>query len=92
MKCLESFTFYCCAIVFCIFIFCCGYQFGISHAKYSDSTPVEGIVPIDSLVQANDSIKIKIDSLDSVKNAKIIEIETLDNDSTIKLFYELISE
>lgn len=37
-----------------------------------------------------DSIKIEINHLDSIKDAKIIEVETLDNDSTIKLFYQLI--
>ena len=38
----------------------------------------------------NDSLKIKIDNLDSIKNAKVIEVKALDNDSTIKLFYQLI--
>lgn len=47
---------------------------------------------IDSLVEVNDSIKLKVEHLDSVKNAKVIEVSTLDNDSTIKLFYELVSE
>ena len=27
---------------------------------------------------------------DSIKNAKVIEVKTLDNDSTVKLFYQLI--
>lgn len=38
----------------------------------------------------NDSLRIEVDNLDSIKNAKVIEIKTLDNDSTIKLFYKLI--
>ena len=38
----------------------------------------------------NDSLKIKVDNLDSIKNAKVIEVKTLDNDSTVKLFYQLI--
>lgn len=38
----------------------------------------------------NDSLRIEVDNLDSIKNAKVIEIKTLDNDSTIKLFYQLI--
>lgn len=37
-----------------------------------------------------DSIKLEINHLDSIKDAKIIEVETLDDDSTIKLFYQLI--
>lgn len=54
--------------------------------------PVEEKIDIDSIAKLNDSIKIKINSLDSVKDAKIIEVVTLDNDSSIKLFYELVSE
>ena len=47
---------------------------------------------IDSLTTVNDSIKIKVEKLDSIKDAKVIEVSTLDNDSTLKLFYELVSE
>ena len=54
-------------------------------------TPVDNKT-IDSLTQVNDSIKIKIEKLDSIKNAKVIEVSTLDNDSTLKLFYKLVSE
>lgn len=42
------------------------------------------------LQKHNDSLKIKVDNLDSIKNAKVIEVQNLDNDSTIKLFYQLI--
>lgn len=42
------------------------------------------------LQKHNDSLKIKVDNLDSIKNAKVIEVKALDNDSTIKLFYKLI--
>ena len=38
----------------------------------------------------NDSLKIEVDNLDSIKNAKVIEVKALDNDSTVKLFYNLI--
>lgn len=38
----------------------------------------------------NDSLKIEVGNLDSIKNAKVIEVKTLDNDSTVKLFYKLI--
>lgn len=56
------------------------------------STPVGNIEKVDSLIQTNDSIKLVINDLDSVKNAKIIEVQALDNDSTVKLFYELVKE
>ena len=42
------------------------------------------------LQKRNDSLKIEVDNLDSIKNAKVIEVKALDNDSTIKLFYQLI--
>ena len=42
------------------------------------------------LQKYDDSLKIKIDNLDSIKNAKVIEVKALDNDSTVKLFYKLI--
>ena len=38
----------------------------------------------------NDSLRIEVDNLDSIKNAKVIKVKTLDNDSTVKLFYQLI--
>ena len=42
------------------------------------------------LQKRNDSLKIEVNNLDSIKNAKVLEVKTLDNDSTIKLFYKLI--
>ena len=38
----------------------------------------------------NDSLKLKVNNLDSIKNAKVLEVEVLDDDSTINLFYNLI--
>ena len=52
----------------------------------------ENITVTDSIIKVNDSIKIKVEHLDSIKNAKVIEVQTLDNDSTLKLFYKLVSE
>lgn len=75
------------------FAFGVGYFLGYNTKTKKDATrPVEEIVKADSLIKVNDSIKIKINELDSVKDAKIIEVQTLDNDSTIKLFYELIDK
>ena len=42
------------------------------------------------LQKHNDSLKLKVNNLDSIKNAKVLEIEVLDDDSTINLFYNLI--
>ena len=52
----------------------------------------ENVIVTDSIIKVNDSIKIKLEHLDSIKNAKVIEVQTLDNDSTLKLFYKLVSE
>lgn len=55
------------------------------------SSPIEKD-EIDSLVKVNDSIKLVIENLDSIKDAKVIEVSSLDNDSTLKLFYKLVKE
>ena len=85
---LDKFCLILMAFLFGLFCGIIGYaQFGCKT-----STPVEKNEVIDSLTKINDSIKIKVEHLDSVKNAKVIEVTTLDNDSTLKLFYELVSE
>ena len=68
--------------------------FGTGRCSKLDNSnrPVEEIIKADSIIKVNDSIKIKVEQLDSIKDAKVIEVQTLDNDSTIKLFYELISK
>lgn len=79
-------------IVICIII---GFVAGVMTLyKYecNTRTSIDNNVSIDSLTTINDSIKIKVEHLDSIKNAKVIEVRTLDNDSTLKLFYKLVSE
>lgn len=56
--------------------------------NYKDNNSI--IEPNVELQKHNDSLKIKVDNLDSIKNAKVIEVKALDNDSTVKLFYKLI--
>lgn len=81
------------AIIFiCTIGFLVGFTVGRGTKKCDSSRPVEEIIKADSIIKVNDSIKIKVEQLDSIKNAKIIEVQTLDNDSTLKLFYELISK
>ena len=68
-------------IALCISIAICDYH----HKKNNN------IIETDIALQKhNDSLKIEVDNLDSIKNAKVIEVKTLDNDSTVKLFYQLI--
>lgn len=68
------------------------YQYNNPREVVKYITPVEEIEQIDSLVKANDSIKIVINNLDSIKDAKIIEVQSLSADSTVSVFYELVNE
>lgn len=71
--------------------FILGVLIGYTYDKYPKALE-SSTTKIDSLITVNDSIKIKIEKLDSIKDAKVIEVSTLDNDSTLKLFYKLVSE
>lgn len=79
-------------IMICVII---GFVAGVMtlyNYECNTRTHIEKNVSIDSLTTINDSIKIKVEKLDSIKDAKVIEVSTLDNDSTLKLFYKLVSE
>ena len=69
------------------FVFCISAIAIISLIDKKTYTVVEQNVEIQ---KHNDSLRIEVDNLDSIKNAKVIEVKTLDNDSTVKLFYQLI--
>ena len=75
-------------LTLCIAFAICGIILICTNNKKT-STPVEDIV-IDSIKYENNKITIEINDLDSIKNAKIVEIKTLSNDSVLDLFYELI--
>ena len=74
-----------------------GIIFG-SIAIYKHCTEDKNIVTsstieyVDSIKKENNKLILEVNNLDSLKNAKIIEVKSLDNDSTIKLFYKLIRE
>lgn len=55
------------------------------------SPPVEEL-RIDSIAKENNTLILEINSIDSIKDAQIIEVKTLDNDSTLSLFYQLIGK
>ena len=66
----------------------------ILHFIYKPSSitpPVEGNI-IDSIIKKNDKLIIEAAHLDSIKNAKVIEVKGFDNDSTLNLFYQLIGK
>jgi len=79
-----------------LFVFALGFILGgffgyCTRGNKQASSPVEES-KIDTLLTEREVIKIKVDELDSIKNAKIIEVTSLDNDSTVKLFYKLVKE
>ena len=92
-------------ILITLIIFSIGYVIGyfVHKANSTISSPVE-MISIDSLNNTNKDIynKIKlivvgvaletIKQLDSIKNEKVIEVKSLDNDSTLRLFYQLIGK
>lgn len=55
------------------------------------TSPVENS-KIDSITKDNNKLIIEVEHLDSIKNAKSMEIKNLDNDSTLRLFYQLIGK
>ena len=57
---------------------------------YINSNQVKENNKVDSITKVNKTLIIEVNSLDSIKNAEIIKIKELDNDSTVKLFYKLI--
>lgn len=68
------------------FVICCSMIIGKYYHTKNNNIIEQNI----KLQKHNDSLRIKVDNLDSIKNAKVIEVKALDNDSTIKLFYQLI--
>lgn len=77
-----------CVILFVfVFVLIASIIIGSYYHRKNNNNIIEPNVEIH---KHNDSLKIKVDNLDSIKNAKVIEVKTLDNDSTVKLFYQLI--
>ena len=74
-------TFVVLVIALCISIAICDYN------RKKNNNIIETDV---ELQKHNDSLRIEVNNLDSIKNAKVIEVKTLDNDRTMKLFYKLI--
>lgn len=75
-----------------IISFICGILVGNTTTSKQTTRPVEEFVTLDSIVKLNDSVKIVIERINSIKHAKLVEVQSFDNDSTIKLFYELINK
>ena len=78
----------CLGIIFAASIFTILIGLCIDH--YSNSNQVKENNKVDSITKVNKTLIIEINNLDSLKNAKIIKVKELDNDSTVRLFYKLI--
>lgn len=80
------------ALVF--ILICIGLIVAIEHTKYNryDTPPVNGNVNVDSILNTNDSINYVIKQKDSIKYEEVFKVRNLDNDSTVKLFKELVRE
>ena len=76
-------------IIFCILVITIGTYY-YSHSNKKEEQ--KDIIPIQYIQQQKDSIKIKITTIDSLQHEKIIEVQSLNNDSTLKLFYKLIGK
>ena len=77
----------CLILLVFIFVDICAIIIGTYYHSKNNNNIIEQDV---ELQKHNDSLKIEVNNLDSIKNAKVIEVKTLDNDSTIQLFYKLI--
>lgn len=60
--------------------------------KLYSSTPVEKYKEIEQIDKTNIVLDTEVKLLDSIKNDKIIEVKNLNDDSTLVLFYKLISK
>lgn len=57
-----------------------------------NSTPVEEIRIVDSIIRENNNTKVIIEKINEDKNETVNKVHNLDNDSTLKLFYMLVKE
>ena len=86
MNCFDEF----CKGIFIVVIIVISIVCAVNITKYYNKKNNNIIEKDIELQKHNDSLKLKVNSLDIIKNAKVLEVEVLDDDSTISLFYNLI--
>ena len=84
----KGHIYVCSVIIFTAFIFSILIGLCIDHC--SNTNQVKENNKVDSITKVNKTLIIEVNNLDSIKNAEIIKIKKLDNDSTLMLFYKLI--
>lgn len=81
-------------VIFCVVfvnvIFACTLETCVSCN--STKTPVEESTNIDSIKGVTTTIEKQITNLDSIKNELHNKIDSIDNNATIELFKELLSD
>ena len=87
---MEGFDEFCKGIFVFIIIIVISIVCAVNITKYYNNKNNNIIEQDIELQKHNDSLKFKVNNLDSIKNAKVLEVEVLDDDSTINLFYNLI--
>ena len=80
------------ALVILAGIIFCSITIHKNYTKNRNIVTSSTIEYADSIKKENDKLILEVNNLDSLKNAEIIEVKSLDNDSTVKLFYKLIRE
>ena len=78
----------CLGIIFAASIF--PILIGLCIDNCSNTNQVKENNKVDSITKVNKTLIIEINNLDSLKNAEIIKVKSIDNDSTLMLFYKLI--
>lgn len=82
--------FLCCTLLFVLF----GW---FSHTEELKRLETEAAIEINKnnetievLDKTKDSLMLQVDNINTIKDAEIIKVKSLDNDSTLNLFYQLI--
>lgn len=82
--------FLCCTLLFVLFRW-------FSHTEELKRLETEAAIEINKnngtievLDKTKDSLILQVDNINTIKDAEIIKVKNLDNDSTLNLFYQLI--
>ena len=81
-------------ITIAFILICIGIIVAIENTRYNryNTPPIKENVNVDSILNTNDSINYVIKQKDSIKYEEVFKVRNLDNDTTIKLFKELVRE
>ena len=81
-------------ITIAFILICIGIIVAIENTRYNryNTPPIKENVNVDSILNTNDSINYVIKQKDSIKYEEVFKVRNLDNDSTVKLFEELVRE